>query len=169
MNFKDFFGINQIRTASDSNNRIKWVEKWYSCYWVRCEALPGKWKEFSKILFRKHDHERVAEWFLNSKKNQTKSENHEICQDLVISYVEAVVKNWEGFAQSVTYDVYKPKYLRRRSVEKDSVRFGVKVTVELGFDFKIFYIGNREQDWFMCNFGNFLDPFDNFNLLSVII
>ena len=43
-----------------------------------------------------------------------KSENHEIYQDLVISYVEAVVKNWEGFAQSVMYDVYKPKYLRRK-------------------------------------------------------
>jgi len=25
--------------------------------------------------------------------NQTKSENHEICQDVMISYVEAVVKN----------------------------------------------------------------------------
>ena len=26
-----------------------------------------------------------------------KSENHEICQYLVISYVEAAVKNWLGF------------------------------------------------------------------------
>ena len=26
-------------------------------------------------------------------KKQTKTENHEICQDLMISYVEAVVKN----------------------------------------------------------------------------
>jgi len=26
-------------------------------------------------------------------KNQTKSENHEICQDVMISYVEVVVKN----------------------------------------------------------------------------
>ena len=31
------------------------------------------------------------------------------------------------------------------SVENDSVRFGVKVTVELGFDFKTFCIGNREH------------------------
>ena len=30
-------------------------------------------------------------------KKQKKSENHEICQYLVISYVEAVVKNWVGF------------------------------------------------------------------------
>ena len=104
-------------------------------------------------------------------KKQTKSENHEICQDLVISYVEAVVKNGEGFAQSVMYDVCKPKYLRtkNRSVEKDSVRFGVKVTVELGFDFKTFCIGNREHRLFHVKFWYFLDLFDNFNLLSVII
>ena len=58
---------------------------------------------------------------------------------------------------------------KNRSVEKDLVRFGVKVTVELGFDFKTFCIGNENKDCFMCNFGKFLDMFDNFNLLSVII
>ena len=66
--FKEFFGISQIWTASDTNNRIKWVEKWYSCYWVQCEALPEERKEISNILFRKHDHEHVAIKFLNSKK-----------------------------------------------------------------------------------------------------
>ena len=136
LNFKEFFCISQIWTASDSNNRIKWVQKWYSCYRVRCEALPGKWKEIPKIF----DNECVAEWFLNPKKKKTKYENHEICQDLMISYVEAVVKNWEGFAQSVMYDVYKPKFLKKKnhSVEKDSARFEVKVTIELRFDFKTF-------------------------------
>ena len=39
-----------------------------------------------------------------------------------------------------------------RSVEKDSVRFGVKVTDELGFDFKIFCIGNREHRLFRVKF-----------------
>ena len=34
---------------------------------------------------------------------------------------------------------------KNRSVEKDSVRFRVKVTIELGFDFKTFFIGNREH------------------------
>ena len=58
---------------------------------------------------------------------------------------------------------------KNHSVEKDSVRFGVKETIELGFDFKTFCISNREQDWFMCNFVNFFNPFDNFNLLSAII
>ena len=30
-------------------------------------------------------------------------------------------------------------------VEKDLLRFGFKVTIELGFDFNTFYIGNREH------------------------
>ena len=93
LHLEEFFGLSQIRTTSDSNNGINWVEKSYSCYWVHFGALLGKWKEISNILFRKHDHERVAEWFLNSKKKQTKSENNEICQDLLISYVETVEKN----------------------------------------------------------------------------
>ena len=39
-------------------------------------------------------------------KKKTKSENHETCQDVIISYVEAVIKICEGFAQVVTYDAY---------------------------------------------------------------
>ena len=46
-------------------------------------------------------------------KKQTKSENHETCQDVMISYVEAVIKIWEGFAQVVMYDACKPKNLLR--------------------------------------------------------
>ena len=34
---------------------------------------------------------------------------------------------------------------KNRSVGKDSVRFRVKATIELGFDFKTFCIGNREH------------------------
>ena len=34
---------------------------------------------------------------------------------------------------------------KNRSVEKDPVRFGVKVMVELWFDFKTFCISNREH------------------------
>ena len=32
-------------------------------------------------------------------KKQTKTENLETCRDVMISYVEAVIKNWGGFAQ----------------------------------------------------------------------
>ena len=58
---------------------------------------------------------------------------------------------------------------KNRSVEKDYLRFGVKVTIELRFDFKTFCIGNRQHRLVMSNFGNFSDPFDNFNLLTAII
>ena len=34
---------------------------------------------------------------------------------------------------------------KNRSVEKDSVRFGVKGTIKLEFDFKTFCISNREH------------------------
>ena len=34
---------------------------------------------------------------------------------------------------------------KNHSVEKESIRFEIKVTVELGFDFKTFCIGNREH------------------------
>ena len=34
---------------------------------------------------------------------------------------------------------------KNHSVEKDLVRFGVKETIKLGFDFKTFCIGNREH------------------------
>jgi hypothetical protein len=36
-----------------------------------------------------------------------KFENHEICQYLMISYMEAVMKNYVGFTYFVTYDAYK--------------------------------------------------------------
>ena len=34
---------------------------------------------------------------------------------------------------------------KNHSVEKDSVRFGVKEMIKFGFDFKTFFIGNREH------------------------
>ena len=44
-------------------------------------------------------------------KKQTKSENHETCWDVVISYVEAMIKFSEDFMHVVTYDAYKPGHL----------------------------------------------------------
>jgi hypothetical protein len=35
-------------------------------------------------------------------KKQTKSENHEICQDVIISYVEAVVKKIEMISHKLS-------------------------------------------------------------------
>ena len=42
----------------------------------------------------------------------------------------------------VQYLQTKVSQKKNCSVEKDSVRCGVKVIIELGFDFKTFYIGN---------------------------
>jgi|KBSSwiStaDraftv2_1062776.scaffolds.fasta_scaffold758761_1 hypothetical protein len=39
------------------------------------------------------------------------SENHVICHDIMISYVDAVIKNWDGFAKVVTYVGYEIKNL----------------------------------------------------------
>ena len=44
-------------------------------------------------------------------KKQTKSENHETRWDVVISYVEAMIKISEDFVHVVTYDAYKPGHL----------------------------------------------------------
>ena len=52
----------------------------------------------------------------------------------------------------VRYSQTEVSQKKNLSVEKDSVRFAVKVTVELGFDFKIFCIGNREQRLFHVKF-----------------
>ena len=75
------------------------------------------------------------------------SEHHEICQDLMISYMENMVEKLRRFrsichVQCIQNEVSQKK---NRSVEKDSIRFGVKETIELGFDFKTFCIGNREH------------------------
>ena len=63
----------------------------------------------------------------------------------MILYVEAVVKKERRFrtiyhVRCLQTEVSQKK---NRSVEKDSVRFGVKVMIELGFDFKTFCIGTR--------------------------
>ena len=83
-----------------------------------------------------------------------KSENHEICHDVMISYVEAVVKNLRRFRIicHVRCLQTETSQKKNRSVEKNSVRFGVKVTFELGFGFKTFCIGNREHRLFHVKF-----------------
>ena len=46
-------------------------------------------------------------------KKQTKFENYETCRDVMISYVEDVIKIWEGLVQVITYDAYKPGHLHK--------------------------------------------------------
>ena len=90
-------------------------------------------------------------------KKQMKSENYNICRDIMISYAVAKVNNWEGFVQVIMYAAYKSKHLRRRSMElwRSLFRFWVKVTVELGFDYEIFCICNRQFRLFHAKFWLF--------------
>ena len=46
----------------------------------------------------------------------------------------------------------KASQRKDRSIEQDSIRFGVKVTVELWFDYKTFCVGNREESLLHVNF-----------------
>ena len=68
------------------------------------------------------------------------SKNYEICQDLMISYVKAVVKKMRRFRKICHVRCLQTEVSQKKnhSIEKDSVRFGVKVMIELGFDFKTF-------------------------------
>ena len=44
-------------------------------------------------------------------KKQTKSENYETCWDVVISYMEAMIKIWEGLVHVIMYDAYEAGHL----------------------------------------------------------
>jgi hypothetical protein len=37
-----------------------------------------------------------------------KPENHETCRDVMIPYVEAMIKNWQYFINVFMYNAYKP-------------------------------------------------------------
>ena len=107
-------------------------------------------------------------WIL---KKAREFENHEICQDLMTSYEEAMVKIEQVSHKAVIYDVYKLKYLRISIVSLRRIRWDLesKRRSNWGLTSKLFVYVIENLNWFMCNFGNFLDPFDNFNLLSAII
>ena len=90
-------------------------------------------------------------------KKQTKSENHKICRGIMISYAVAKVKNWEGFAQVITYAPYKSKHLRRRSMElwRSRSDFESKWRSNSGLTTKLFVYAIDNLDCFMpiffCN------------------
>ena len=50
MYFKEFFGISQIRTASDSNNRIKWVENDIHVIESGVRPYPGNEKKIRRLV-----------------------------------------------------------------------------------------------------------------------
>ena len=54
--------------------------------------------------------------------------------------------------------------MKNQRVEKDVVRFWMKVAIKFGFDFKFFSIANRQYKILVI----FLEPFDNFSVLIAI-
>ena len=72
----------------------------------------------------------------------------------MISYMETMVKKLRWFRTICHVLCLQNEVSQNKncSVEKDSVRFGVEVTVELGFGFKTFCIGNREHRLFDVKF-----------------
>ena len=62
-----------------------------------------------------------------------KSENHEICRDGMLSHMEVVIKRERRFCTFCHVGCLQTEvsHKKNRSVQKDSIRFGVKEIVEL--------------------------------------
>ena len=67
-------------------------KKWYSCYWFQCEALSKNWNDITNILITKTWPQVWGKIVLELYKMQMNLENYEICQDLMISYKEVMIK-----------------------------------------------------------------------------
>ena len=80
-------------------------------------GLTYQMKRIFEYLVQKTRPRMCARIVLKFYKKQMKSENHEICHDTMISYVESVIKNWEGFAKVLTYIAYEMRHLRRSSID----------------------------------------------------
>ena len=76
-----------------------------------------------------------------------KSENHEICRDVMVSHMEVVIKKKRIFRTFCHVGCLQIElsHKKNRSVPKDSIRFGVKEIVELWIVFKTFCIHNRHH------------------------
>ena len=107
----EFSWIIQIITASHSNNEKnewKMIFILFSIMWGHIQEQTTNFEHLVHEIWPRTCGRVVFKFY----KKQTKSENYETCQDVMISYVEAVIKFWGGFAQVVTYDACKPKNLR---------------------------------------------------------
>jgi hypothetical protein len=147
------------------------MEKWYSCYCDLKMLKSGQWKEILNILFTIHDHKLVAEMFLNSiKANEIWKlwnlwRHHHIIR-------EGCGKKLRRFHTSCHVWCLQNEASRKmnHTVEKDPVRFGVKVTVKFEFDIKTFCIGNRQQRLLQVKFWQIFGSVRyNFILLTAII
>ena len=143
MFFKKFFRISQIWTTSDSNNRIKWVENDIHVNEYGARSYPRNEKKFQTSCSGNTTTNvwPISFYILKSKWSL------KIMRFVRISWYH-MWRLWlklNRFHTICHVRCLKTKVSQKKncSVEKDSVRFGVKVMIELGFDFKTFCIGTR--------------------------
>ena len=108
----EFSWIIQIITASHSNNEKmngKMIFMLFSIMWGRIQEQTTNFEYLIHETWPRTCGRVVFKFY----KKQMKTENLETCRDVMISYVEVVIKIWGGFTQVVTYDACKPKNLRR--------------------------------------------------------
>ena len=73
------------------------------------------------------------------------------CDDIIHGGCGKNLRRFRTFCHIGCLEI-KASQRKDRSVEQDSLRFGVKVTVELWFDYKTFCIGYREQRLLQVSF-----------------
>jgi hypothetical protein len=88
-----------------------------TCHDIICRGYDKNLKKFQESC--------DALYVYKLYKTQTKSENHETCPRVMISYVEAMIKIWKNFEKAVTHYVYKPKRstLKLHDFMRSSLRF----------------------------------------------
>ena len=95
--------VHRIMEFNDSKNNIHGIE-------CSVRPYPGTDPKFRTSCSRNMTTNLRTNCF-KIYKMQTKFENHETCRDVMISYVEDVIKIWEGLVHVITYDAYKPGHL----------------------------------------------------------
>ena len=85
------------------------------------------------------------------KKRRRKNENHEICHDVMISYMELVVKKlrrFHTFCHTQCLDV-KASHKKNHSVEEDRIRFRIKRRSNCDLTTKLFLYTIENIDYFI--------------------
>ena len=124
----------------------------WSPIWVNVEDLKGKLKYLVRKTFPGMC-DRIGFKFY---KKQTKFENHKICHDIICGDCDKKLRRFcKSFDVRCLWNEASPNKFHRQ--EKDSFGFWVKLMIELGFQFKNFCIGNRQDGLFHAKFWIFLE------------
>ena len=124
----EFSWIIQIITASHSNNEKnewKMIFMLFSIMWGHIQEQTTNFEHLVHETWPRTCSRVIFKFY----KQQTKTENLETYRDVMISYVEAVIKNWGDFAQVVMYDACKPK---SASLRQRRGRAGTSAAVQEG-------------------------------------